>query len=134
MHVQRFTSERKASLPAPNVGIAAVPLLFGREQVATLSAAQMTARFNGVPILIDGSAAVVMLYFEPHAQMDEHSNPRNTLFVALRGQGHMRIGGLAGETQAVQAGEAVLWPPNVDHLVWTDEEPLDALVIELPLP
>ncbi len=134
MQTQRLAAERKNPLPPPHVGISAVSLLFGRDQVGSLSEEQMVARYNGLPILIDGSASVVALYFEPQARMDEHSNPRNTLFIVLRGSGWLRIGGPTGETRAVQAGDAILWPPAIDHMVWTDDESLEALVIEIPQP
>jgi quercetin dioxygenase-like cupin family protein len=137
MRIRRFSSDMQTLLPAPHQGMAAVPVLFGREQVASLSEEQMAARFNGngLPFLIENSdAAIVALYFAPHARMHEHSNPRNTLCLVTRGSGWLRIGGPAGETQRVQTGDAVLWPPDVDHMLWTEDDELDAIVIELPRP
>jgi transposase len=32
----------------------------------------------------------------------------------------------------VSAGDAVLWPAKLDHMVWTEEEPLAAIVIDGP--
>ncbi len=133
MQIRRFSSEMKTLMPSPHVGMSAAPILFGREQVAGMSDEQMAARFNGLPILIDHSdAAVVALYFEPHARMFEHNNPRNTLFVVLRGQGFVRIGGPQGETRPLHAGDAVLWPLDIDHMVWTEDDALEGLAIELP--
>lgn len=137
MQIRRFTSDMKTPIPAPHVGMSGAPILFGREQVAGLSDEQIAARFqgDGPPFLIENSdASVVALFFAPHARMDEHSNPRNTLCLVTRGSGWLRIGGPSGETQPVRAGDAVLWPPEIDHMLWTEDDELDAIVIELPRP
>jgi uncharacterized protein YjlB len=44
----------------------------------------------------------------------------------------VRIGGPAGETQAIEAGDAILWPAGIDHTVWTEASPLQAIVINMP--
>ena len=54
------------------------------------------------------------------------------LFLVTGGKGFVRIGGSAGETRMVSAGDAVLWPAGVDHAVWTEDEPLQAIVIDGP--
>jgi quercetin dioxygenase-like cupin family protein len=134
MQIRRFSSDMQTTVPGNHVGLSAVPILLGRAIAPSLDTAQMAARFHGMPTLIDGAASVAALYFAPHARMEEHSNPRNTLCLVLRGAGWLRIGGPEGETQRVQAGDAVLWPPEIDHMLWTEDAELDAIVIELPLP
>ena len=34
--------------------------------------------------------------------------------------------------QRVTAGDGVLWPAGLDHTVWTEDEPLEAIVIHGP--
>jgi hypothetical protein len=34
--------------------------------------------------------------------------------------------------RAVTAGDAVLWPGGVGHAIWTEEEPLAAIVVDGP--
>ncbi|MDQ2904424.1 MAG: cupin domain-containing protein [Ktedonobacteraceae bacterium] len=72
------------------------------------------------------------MYFEPHASMEEHSADHPILFLAISGRGHVRIGGPVGETREIQANEAVLWPAHADHTVWTGDEALHAIVINIP--
>lgn len=50
------------------------------------------------------------------------------------GRGMLRIGGPSGETRAIQSGDAVLWPEGQDHMVWTDDEPLEAIVVQILIP
>ena len=39
--------------------------------------------------------------------------------------------GVGDERTRVQAGEAVVWPPDVLHGAWTDGAPMRAIVVEL---
>ena len=39
-----------------------------------------------------------------------------------------------GEPLRVAAGEAILWPPDVDHGAWADRGPMRAFVVELAGP
>ncbi len=74
----------------------------------------------GVPIQFDRANL-------PTQNMDELS-----LFLVTRGTGFVRIGGPTGETQRVTAGDAILWPAGLDHKVWAEDEPLEAIVIDGP--
>jgi quercetin dioxygenase-like cupin family protein len=71
------------------------------------------------------------MYFEPHAHLDEHSAPHPILFLAMEGSGTVRLGGPQGEARLVTAGDAVLWPADIDHTVWTEDQELSAIVINL---
>jgi mannose-6-phosphate isomerase-like protein (cupin superfamily) len=53
-------------------------------------------------------------------------------FLVTRGRGFVRIGGPSGETREVSAGDAVLWPAAMEHTLWTEHEPLEAIVIDGP--
>jgi quercetin dioxygenase-like cupin family protein len=75
---------------------------------------------------------VVAMYLEPHGSMDEHSAQVPILFLVIGGSGFVRIGGPDGETRKVFAGDAILWPAGLDHIVWTEDEALQAIVIDGP--
>ena len=42
--------------------------------------------------------------------------------------------GVGDERTRVQAGEAVVWPPDVLHAAWTDGAPMRAIVVEFTEP
>ena len=42
--------------------------------------------------------------------------------------------GVGDERTRVQAGEAVVWPPDVLHAAWTDGTPMRAIVVEFAAP
>jgi len=44
----------------------------------------------------------------------------------------VRTSGPTGETRNVSGGDDVLWPAGLDHMVWTEDEPLEAIVIDGP--
>lgn len=69
------------------------------------------------------------LSLAPHGEMDEHDAPEPILFVVIAGGGFVRVGGPEGETMAVRAGDAVLWPGRVLHRAWTEDESLQAIAI-----
>ena len=64
--------------------------------------------------------------------MDEHSADQPILVLVTAGRGFVRVGGPTGETRAVSSGDAVLWPAGVDHAMWTEDDPLEAIVIDGP--
>ena len=84
-----------------------------------------------MPLLLDADMQVEAMYFDPHASIEEHAADHPVLFLVISGKGTVRIGGPTGETRAIEAGDAVLWPAHIDHTVWTDDEPLDAIVINV---
>ena len=131
MQIRRFSSDIKTKVPGGHPGLYAVPIQIPSTQVPPERLEAYTQRVNGMPLLLDVDHAVVALYFEPHATMDEHSADHPILFLVISGQGTLRLGGPTGETRTVQAGDAILWPTGVDHTVWTDEEPLHAIAIEV---
>lgn len=75
---------------------------------------------------------VAALYLEAGGSMDEHSAEVPILFLVMRGKGFVRVGGPGGETRSVAAGDAVLWPAHLDHMVWTESEALEAIIIDGP--
>src|SRR6266702_3534532 len=108
MQIRRFFSDLKTKIPGGHPGL------------------------YGLPILLNRPMSVVAMYLEPHGAMDEHSAEVPILFLVTSGRGFVRLGGPNGETQSVSAGDAVLWPARLDHMVWTEDEPLVAIVIDGP--
>ena len=79
---------------------------------------------------VDERGVVAELALKPNAAIAPHSNPNLTYFLVIEGGGFVQVG---DERARVAAGEAVVWPPNVDHAVWTELTPLRAIVVEFAL-
>ncbi|HEY7414911.1 MAG TPA: cupin domain-containing protein [Ktedonobacteraceae bacterium] len=131
MQIRRFSSDLKSKIPGNHPGLYGVPIQFPRTQIPPEKQEEFARRVNGMPLLLDAEHLVIAMYFDPHASMEEHAADHPILFLAINGRGMVRIGGPTGETREVQAGEAVLWPAHTNHTVWTDNEELHAIVIEI---
>jgi hypothetical protein len=59
--------------------------------------------------------------------MAPHSNPNLSYLIVIEGGGFVQVG---DERARVAAGEAVVWPRDVVHSVWTDITPMRAIVVE----
>lgn len=132
MHIRRFSEDMKTKVPGGHPGLFAVPIQVDRGTIPAGALEAYAQRVNGLPLLVDVHVSVAAMYFDPHATLDEHSADHPILFLVTGGQGTVRIGGPHGETRVVRMGDAVLWPTNLDHTVWTDEETLQAIAIEMP--
>jgi len=77
------------------------------------------------------TGVIAELAFERRARITPHTNPNWTYFLVIEGGGWVGVG---EERTRVQAGEAVVWPPDVLHAAWTDGAPMRAIVVELPSP
>jgi len=82
---------------------------------------------DGQSIHSDDRGVIAELAFRPNAALAPHSNPNLAYFVVVEGGGFVLVG---EERARVAAGEAVVWPPNVVHAVWTELTPMRALVVE----
>ncbi|EFH88657.1 cupin domain-containing protein [Ktedonobacter racemifer] len=130
--IRRFSSDIKTKIPGNHPGVYAVPIQYPLAIKERASEEQLAQRFNGLPFFLNSQSSVVAMYIEPHGSIEEHSNATNSaLFLVTRGRGFVRIGGPGGEEREIQAGDAVLWPAKIDHTVWTEEDSLDAIVIEI---
>jgi mannose-6-phosphate isomerase-like protein (cupin superfamily) len=132
MDIRRFSIDMKTKVPGGHPGLYSVLIQLDRAEVPEDRMAELARRANGMPILLHCPMRVVAMYVEPHSSMDEHSADGPILFLVIRGKGYVRIGGPSGESREVSAGDAVLWPSGVDHKVWTEDEPLEAIVIHGP--
>jgi quercetin dioxygenase-like cupin family protein len=122
----------KTKISGNHPGLYGVPIQFDRAQVPADKMEEVAQRVNGLPILLNRAMIVVAFYLEPHGNMEEHSAEVPILFLVTEGKGFVRIGGPSGETREVTAGDAVLWPAGLDHMVWTENESLSAIVIDGP--
>jgi quercetin dioxygenase-like cupin family protein len=132
MQVRHFSIDLKTKVPGGHPGLYTVPIQLDPALLNTQDSEVLARRFNGLPILLNRPMIVVAMYLEPHGSMDEHSADQPILFLVTKGSGFVRIGGPDGETRAVSAGDAVLWPAGLDHKIWTEDEPLEAIVIDGP--
>jgi quercetin dioxygenase-like cupin family protein len=82
---------------------------------------------EGAPIHADSRGVIAELALRPNASIAPHTNPNLTYFVVIEGGGFVQVG---EERARVAAGEAVVWPPNVVHGVWTELTPMRAIVVE----
>jgi|SRR5579859_5221833 len=132
MQVRRFSPDLKTKVPGGHPGLYGVPIQIDRAEVPEHGMEELSTRLNGLPILLDRPMIVAALYLEPHGSMDEHSAEVPIIFLVTRGNGFVRVGGPGGETLGVSAGDAVLWPAGLDHMVWCEDEPLEAIVVDGP--
>ena len=132
MEIRRFSPDLKTKIPGGHAGLYCVPIQFDRAHLPTQNMEELAQRLNGLPILLNRPMIVVAMYLEPHGQMDEHNAPEPILFLVTGGNGFVRVGGPTGETAPVSAGMAILWPAGLDHKVWTEDAPLEAILIHGP--
>ena len=86
-----------------------------------------TVGITGTPIHADARGVISELAFIRGGRIEPHSNPNVTWFVVIEGGGWVQVG---EEQTRIAAGEAVLWPPGIDHSAWTDYAEMRAIVVE----
>lgn len=86
-----------------------------------------TTGIAGRVIHSDERGAVSELAFARGARIEPHSNPNTTYFIVIEGGGWAAVG---EERVRVAAGEAVVWPPDIDHAAWTEHSEMRAFVVE----
>jgi len=86
-----------------------------------------TTGIAGRVIHSDERGLVSELAFARGARIEPHSNPNTTYFIVIEGGGWAAVG---DERVRVAAGEAVVWPPDIDHAAWTEHSEMRAFVVE----
>jgi quercetin dioxygenase-like cupin family protein len=86
-----------------------------------------TTGITGRVIHSDERGLVSELAFARGARIEPHSNPNTTYFIVIEGGGWSAVG---DERVRVAAGEAVVWPPDIDHAAWTEHSEMRAFVVE----
>jgi quercetin dioxygenase-like cupin family protein len=132
MQIRRFSADLKTKIPGRHPGVYGVPIQFDLSDLVAQDIEEISQHLKGLPMLLNRPMIVVAMYFEPHASIDEHSAEVPILFLVIGGKGFVRIGGPNGEVQPISTGDAVLWPPKLEHTVWTEDEELQAIVIDGP--
>jgi quercetin dioxygenase-like cupin family protein len=72
---------------------------------------------------------IAVLRFPPHATIQEHPGPNDTLVVCIEGEGFTSVG---GETAALHESERAFWPARIPHRLWTEETTMTTLMVERP--
>ncbi|HKG57088.1 MAG TPA: cupin domain-containing protein [Candidatus Limnocylindrales bacterium] len=90
-----------------------------------------TTGITGRVIHSDGRGVVSELAFGRGARIEPHSNPNTTYLIVIEGGGWAAVG---DERIRVAAGEAVVWPADIEHAAWTDYSPMRAFVVEFAGP
>ena len=86
-----------------------------------------TRGLTGQVIHSDARGLISELAFTRGGAITPHENPSTTWFCVIEGGGWVLVG---DERRRVAAGEAVLWPANVNHAAWTDHAEMRAVVVE----
>jgi quercetin dioxygenase-like cupin family protein len=90
-----------------------------------------TTGIEGQVIRSEATGLITELAFARRARITPHTNPNWAYFIVIEGGGWVGVG---DERARVQAGEAVVWPPDVLHAAWTDGAPMRAIVVEFAQP
>jgi quercetin dioxygenase-like cupin family protein len=86
-----------------------------------------TVGITGRVIHSDARGVISELAFTRGARIEPHSNPNTTYFIVIEGGGWVAVG---DERLRVAAGEAVVWPANVEHAAWTDYAEMRVFIVE----
>lgn len=129
MLIRRFTPELHRQIPGQNIGMFGRAIL--RDERHFPDSERSNQPTNDLPLLVEKPLGIVSLYIEAGGHMQEHSADHPILFIVISGRGKLRLGGPEGETEAISAGDAILWPPHLDHMVWTEDEAIQGIAIEM---
>ena len=86
-----------------------------------------TTGLTGQVIHSDGRGVISELAFARGARLEPHSNPNTTYFIVIEGGGWVLVG---EERSRVAAGEAIVWPANIEHSAWTDHSHMRVFIVE----
>ena len=82
---------------------------------------------DAAPVLSDPS--VVVHHYRPGGEMREHVGHDAVLCLCLDGHGHVKVG---EEVSELAAYEAVVWPKDQTHKVWTTDSSMTVLLVHFP--
>jgi quercetin dioxygenase-like cupin family protein len=88
---------------------------------------QGTSGVASAVIHADARGLVVELAFARRATIPPHSSPNSAWLVVVEGGGWVHVG---DERARIAAGEAVLWPADVEHAVETELSEMRAFMVE----
>ena len=79
------------------------------------------------PILADPLA--VVHHYSPHGEMREHAAQEAILCICIDGCGFVKVG---DDTSELVADQAVVWPKDKTHKVWTTNSSMTVVLIHFP--
>jgi quercetin dioxygenase-like cupin family protein len=77
-------------------------------------------------VVKNDSGSVTLFAFDAGESLSEHSTPHDALVMVLDGEAEIS---LAGDSQAVGAGQAILLPGGVPHAVAAEQRFIMALIM-----
>jgi quercetin dioxygenase-like cupin family protein len=100
---------------------------FPRPEWSPLPEKEGICGVEGRVLLADSRAVVAMLRFSARAQTDVHPAAHDIHVLVLEGSGFSFCG---GETEAIEAGQSVLWPKGEPHNLFTRDSSMTTLMVE----
>ena len=82
---------------------------------------------HGRVLYSEPTLAVAQLRFEPGGTIDEHPADHPVEVLVLSGSGFTSVG---DRVAPVRQGERVRWPAGVPHRLWTEDGPMETLMLE----
>lgn len=79
------------------------------------------------PLHGDERGVIAEIALKPNAAIPAHTNSNAAYLLVIEGGGWVQVG---DERARVAAGDAVVWPANAVHAVWTELTPMRAIVVE----
>src|SRR5882757_8777576 len=70
---------------------------------------------------------IANLKFSPNATIDEHSAPFEIDVICIAGEGFVSVG---EQSSPFQAGQRIVWPPGINHRLWTENAEMETLMVE----
>lgn len=67
------------------------------------------------------------LRFDKSATIDRHSAPHEIDVICISGSGFASIG---DDEYAIEAGQTIRWPANIDHCLWTTNDSMETVMVE----
>ena len=83
---------------------------------------------TGQVLHADGRANIAEMAFARNARIEPHASPNTTYFIVIEGGGWVGVG---DEWTRIAAGEAAVWPADIQHAAWTEHSEMRALSVEL---
>jgi quercetin dioxygenase-like cupin family protein len=66
------------------------------------------------------------LRFSPNATIDEHSAPFEVDVICIAGEGFVSVG---EQCSPFQAGQRIVWPPGINHRLWTENAEMETMMV-----
>jgi len=78
-------------------------------------------------LLASDVLSVAQLRFAEHGTIDEHAAPWDIDVICTSGSGFTSVG---ADTCPIAAGQAVRWPRDAMHRLWTESAAMETLMVE----